>query len=668
MKFQRRTEESGRPSGSLTHWRTAALAVVLATITFSAFPVRAAEDAKPATQKEKELIAVLQSNSPAAEKAITCKRLAIYGSQEAVPALAPLLADESLASWARIALEAIPGPAADEALRDALVQLHGKLLVGVINSIGVRHDPKATARLVAKLKDSDPDVVSAAAVALGRIGGTKAAKALKGSLATSPKAARSGVAEGAVRCAEGFLNAGKYGDAVKLYDAVRHAEVPKQKVLEGLRGAILARRSGGIPLLVEQLRSTDKAFFGLGLKVGRELPGPKATEALIAEFHRASADRQPVLLLALADRGDDAASPTIVESARTGSKPVRLVAISVLERSSKLSTLPVLIEAAADNDTEVAQAALSAMVRLHGNEVDNDILNRLPQAQGKTRRVLVELAGRRGIEAALPALVACAQDPDKEVRSAAVQAIGTIGGDKQVTELIALLQKTSAPAEREEIETALLAISGRRGSGCVQPLLTLAQNSDSGLRIIALHALAGAGGPEALAAVKTATEDQDETVQDEAVRTLSSWPNTWPEDAGIAEPLLGMAKSGKKTTHQVLALRGYLQFLQGDKKLPADEKIGKLKEALPLIQRTEEKRSAIAVIRQAPTSAGLEILVTYVAEASVADDACSAILNLAKKDLPGVAKEDRQKALQAVLEKSSDDSVKKKAEDALKAI
>ena len=55
------------------------------------------------------------------DKAITCKNLAIYGDQEAVPSLAPLLADRSR-SWARIALEAIPGPAADEALRRALLR------------------------------------------------------------------------------------------------------------------------------------------------------------------------------------------------------------------------------------------------------------------------------------------------------------------------------------------------------------------------------------------------------------------------------------------------------------------------------------------------------------------------------------------------------------------
>src|SRR5260221_7115172 len=85
---------------------------------------------------ERKLIAVLRSDAPADEKAITCKRLAVYGSDEAVPVLAPLLLDERLASWARIPLEVIPGEAADAALRDAVPKLQGRLLVGTINSIG----------------------------------------------------------------------------------------------------------------------------------------------------------------------------------------------------------------------------------------------------------------------------------------------------------------------------------------------------------------------------------------------------------------------------------------------------------------------------------------------------------------------------------------------------
>src|SRR6266550_8515739 len=121
------------------------------------------------TEKERELIAVLNSKAPPEEKAITCKRLAIYGAEQAVPALAPLLLDKDLASWARIALEAIPGPAADAALRAALPKLQGRLLVGTINSIGVRRDANAMSALIGKLKDKDTQVASAAAIALGKI-------------------------------------------------------------------------------------------------------------------------------------------------------------------------------------------------------------------------------------------------------------------------------------------------------------------------------------------------------------------------------------------------------------------------------------------------------------------------------------------------------------------
>ena len=82
-------------------------------------PAGAADGPEASPEKEKELLAILRSDAPASEKAITCKRLAIHGSSASVPDLAPLLHDAQLSSWARIALEAIPGTAADEALRTA---------------------------------------------------------------------------------------------------------------------------------------------------------------------------------------------------------------------------------------------------------------------------------------------------------------------------------------------------------------------------------------------------------------------------------------------------------------------------------------------------------------------------------------------------------------------
>ena len=528
---------------------------------------------------------------------------------------------------------------------------------------------KRSAELGKKLEGSDASVVSAAAVALGRIGGTKAARVLERSLARGSAEARPAVAEGCILCAERFMLGGQTDRAAKLYDAVRSAAVPKQRILEATRGAILARESGGLPLLIEQLRSPDKGFFGMGLRTARELPGRAVSEALAAELDRCSLDRQPLLLLAIADRSDTAASAAVLKAAQAGaSKKVRLAAIGALERRANAASLPVLLDAAAGGDADVGQAAIGVLTRLPGNDVDTYLLDHLPQSSGKTRQVLIELAGRRRVDKALPAMVGFAADPDAGVRCAAVQTIGILGDDKQTAALVRLLQSTQAPKERADIEAALIGIGGRSGVRCVPHLLPLAQSSDAALRITALHTFASAGGPEALGAVKAAIDDGDEAVRDEAVRTLSTWPNNWPEDAGVAEPLLTLAKNSQKTSYQVLGLRGYLQYVQGDKQLKDDAKASKVKEVLPLMKRPEEQRLAIGVIGDIPTAQALELLVAFAAEPAIADDACSAVVKLAGDKASGIPKDQRQQALQTVVEKSTQDETRQKARQMLKAI
>src|SRR5262249_32663973 len=147
------------------------------------------------------------------------------------------------------------------------------LLVGVLNSIGVRRDAAAVELLSGRLEDKDADVASAAAVALGRIGNAAAAQPLRKALASAPVRVRSAGGEGCVLCAERFLSQGDGAEAVKIYDEVRKAEVPRQRMLEATRGAILARGRDGIPLLIEQLRSTDKGLFQIALGTAREFPG-----------------------------------------------------------------------------------------------------------------------------------------------------------------------------------------------------------------------------------------------------------------------------------------------------------------------------------------------------------------------------------------------------------
>jgi HEAT repeat protein len=646
----------------------AGLACSLAVALAQAAPEAAS---KSGADRERELLAVIRSDAPVAEKAITCKFLAIYGSAAAVPVVAPLLADPELSSWARIALEAIPGSASDDALRQALGQLEGRLLVGVIRSIGVRRDAKAVEHLIEKLGSPDEVVAAAAAEVLGRLGGDRATEALMRVLADTSRTAglRSASAEGLVGCAESFLAQGQAARAARLYDAVRGAPVAKQRVLEGIRGAILARGTAGIPLLLEQLRAADRDRVGIGLRTARELPGPEVTQALASELKSASPERQAPLLLALSDRRDDSVLPAVLGFAESAETSLRVVAIGALDRMGNVSCLPVLLEAAADDNAAVSRAAKLAVGRLEDDAVDPELLGRLPGSSGRMRQVLVELAGVRRLQQAVPLVLTLAQDSDPGIRRAACETLGLLGEESDAAELVRLLERSSTSRERRDLERALASICGRVGASTVKSLLPLVKHPEGDVRATGLRVLATVGGPEALAVVVRSLEDADEAVRDEAVRTLAGWPANWPDDSGAGEPLLALARSEGKPSYRIQGMRGYLQFVQDSRALEPGEKLARVEAILPEIERVEEKRQAIGVLGSVPTPEALEVLVHFTEDEAMREEACQAIVRVVTHDKMKAAPEAiRRSALERVVAQSKEEATRRRAQGILRRL
>jgi HEAT repeat protein len=185
------------------------------------------------------LIAIVK-NPGASEfqKAKACQRLGELGAKEAVGALAGLLGDERLSTYARYGLEPIADASVDEALRAALGKLKGNLLIGVINSIGKRRDAKAGAALVKLLNGGDAEVAVAAAGALGEIATPAAIEALKAALGKTQGLVKVAVADGLLAAAE-QLAASKREEALALYAAVANAPgVPKPARLGAMQGII----------------------------------------------------------------------------------------------------------------------------------------------------------------------------------------------------------------------------------------------------------------------------------------------------------------------------------------------------------------------------------------------------------------------------------------------
>ena len=580
---------------------------------------------KAAKDKERELLQVLRTSAPA-EKAVACKRLAVYGSDEAVPELAKLLTDEHLASWARIALEAIPGPAADEALRGAMDKLQGKLLVGTINSIGVRRDASAVEPLSGRLKDSDIEVAAASAVALGHIGNAEATKTLRQALAGAAPQLRTAIAEGCVLCAERHLADGQSAEAAAIYDQVRGADVPKQKILEATRGAILARKSDGIPLLMEQLRSSDKGLFQLGLSTARELPGREVADALAAELAQATPERAALLLEVLADRKDKVALPAVLAAVKSGPVPVRIAAIGVLPRLGDASCVPTLLEIAVGADAELTEAAKTALAGLPGADVDAEITSRLPKAEGKTLPVLIELVGQRRIDATA-ALFEALDHSDAEVRRAALTALGdTVDASelsKLISEVVAPKHPEDAKVAKQALRAACIRMPDREA--CAEQLLTAMSLAPASTKYTLLETLGAMSGPKALETVGAAAKSSDPRLQDLASRLLGQWM-----DVEAAPVLLDLAKTAPSEKYRGRALRGYIRLVR-QFPIPDDERVVMCRKAIEASTSPAEKKLVLQFLGRYPTIDMLKLAAESTDVPELKEDASKASLVITQK-------------------------------------
>jgi len=610
--------------------------VLVSLLAFSGLDVPHARAAE-ALPAEADLVAVLRSEAGEADKALACKKLAIKGSAAAVGDLAKLLANERLASWARIPLEAIPGPEADAALRTAAGSLSGRLLVGVINSIGVRRDAAATSLLEARLADPDADVAAAAAAALGKIGTPAAAAILAKRLpAAGPRV--DDVAQAAVVCAERLLAAGQAAEAAKLYDAVRTGQVLEQRKAEATRGLILARGKEGIPLLVETLRSPSRRMANIGLFTARELlDGPAAGDvdvALVDEITRmaggGAATQAALLVEVLADRNADGGAPaglqaTVLRWAANGPQAVRLAALEAIGRIGDASAVDPLVSLAAD--PAVADAARTALVALPGEAVNRVVIGRLSGADPKLQPILAQVIGARRIPA-VTQLQPLMSSGDPTVRGAAIEALGNVVDLANLGVLVDAVVKPRDAAEGEAAQKALLTACVRMPDreACAEKLATAVAASAGETKVKLLDIVGEVGGTKALAAVKAAALSGDEALADAATRLLGKWMT-----ADVAPVLLDVAVAPIGDKYRTRAVRGYIRIAR-QFALADAERATMCRKALEVAKDASDKKSVLEILPRYPSPAMLAIaeeatkLPGLEAEAKAAADAVRAKL------------------------------------------
>lgn len=604
---------------------------------------------KPAGSVEQEvdrLTAVLKSDAPAYDKGQACKRLAFLGDARCVPVLAAMLGDERLSHSARYALESIPDPAADEALRNALDKVKGKQLVGVINSIGVRGDRAAVKQLGSLSKVPDDEVASAAAAALGQIATPEAAQMLATAMskADGPRR-RIAWHDASLRCAERLAERNQTKDARGIYERLVADGLPRQVRIAAALGILRTEPEATASKRFEEyLASPDNVKFEAAIYASSERKDRGITRALAASMNKANEAKQVQLLDALRVRGDAGVVPQIAGAFEKGSPQVKIAALTSLGQIGDRQSVPLLIKAATDNDAQVAATAIDGLVRIKGQQIDETLLQQLPKSSGAGQRVVIVALGRRSVAAAAPALLALLQSADEATRIAALEALGQTVGEKEFASLLDQIPAAKNDAERNAAVAAVDAACRRMPSADAVAMLAdeRMKSWPEEHRPALVKVLGAVGGKAALVIVVDAAVDGSPELQDAGTRQLGQWmtPDAAPH-------LYKIASNDSK--YKTRALRGYLRIAR-QLNLPDDERLEMCRKALAIAERAEERELALDVMKRCPSAESVELASSLLDDAEIRDRAVETAIFIGEKIKdtdPEAAKSAGEKALEA---------------------
>jgi len=607
-----------------------------------------------------QLAAVLASNATPDAKRFVCRQLSIVGTAKEVPALAALLLDKELSDIARYALERTPEEAALKAMRDALPKAEPGAKIGIINSLGMREDKAVTGALLPLLKGSDVPIAMAAAGALGKIGGPEAVKALADIRGRADDKLKPVVADAYLLCADRLLAEKKTAQAAAIYQEMFKPTEAKHVQMAALRGIVAAGGEKTLPLLTELLTGTDTQMQAAALRFVREVSGPETTKALTRLLPKLPAATQAMLLDDLAMRGDASALPAVMTAAKNDDENVRKAAVKAMGKIGDASTLPLLTSLASAGGPLADQARASLDI-LPGANVNDAMIGLAQQGNTNVRKEVIRSLGVRRVGKAVPVLLKTAGDADAGIRVESIKALEITADEKSAPAMVNLVVKAKDDAGLAAAEKALGTLAGRaENSGAVvTPILSAVGRAPTKARCALIRALGRAGGSKALGAVSKAVRDADESVQDAAVRSLAGWA-----DASAAPQLLGIAKTSQKTTHQVLALRGYIR-IAGLKEVSAANKLKMYAQAMAAAKRPDEKKQVLGGLGNVKAVEALQIVTAALDDKALQREAAAAAVNIAK-NLGGHGKDAIRIAMQKVLAVTKDKRTQRDARDLLK--
>jgi HEAT repeat protein len=242
---------------------------------------------------------------------------------------------------------------------------------------------------------------------------------------------------------------------------------------------------------------------------------------------------------------------------------------------SQDDAIGIVLDILRGNDQEMQAVAIAMVKEMPGTEVTKALAKEIPNLSATSQVQLLSALGDRGDAAALPAVVTAAKAKNQSVRTAALRALGQLGGASSVS-LLARAAATTTGDEKKAARDSLYRLRGTKVDQAilaaipkaqaktkvelissvgerniytgVSTLLKTAKDSDRKVRVESFRVLKVIAGPQHLPAlIELLMNAQSSSESNEAQKTVAAVAHKIEDKNRQAEAVLAVLDSAKET-------------------------------------------------------------------------------------------------------------------------
>jgi len=554
-------------------------------------------------------------------------RLISFAAQDRlIDRIAELLADPELTDMVCFALLRIGSKSVPTAMAEYLDEVSNERKPDLVLALAKTGDSSAAAPLLKFADHEDPKVRLAAIEGVSMIPDSRVEpvlwKACFEGAASEQKVARRAY----IDLAEKFYICGNKEQAQFLFGKVYQKGATDQDRCAGLFGLARIMGSEAIPLLKNTIIKEPLALASSALSVLSTIKTDDAAEAVIDAAFATEGPIKSLLFDDLGMRASDKDLVILLDGLNSEDENLQIAACRALTLLKAPESAPALIDTIQSSSGELQEKAAAALNQLEGLAPLRAILKAVKE---KPVKELVLSLGYREGPAVETALSKALDSPEREIRYAAIRALGMMNQPNAAQILIGVLRK----GDPEEVDRVLQSVRILDDEGATEAIVKALETEGDQVKVGILTAL---GEREDSSFANLFIETASSSSGAVAVAALKSLAPL--KDLSLADKLLEIIdKMGSQEREE--AIRAYI--LMGDSEEDAAKSLEIYHRGLNLAQDPEGKKLAIKKIGAVEDPAGIPIIKPYLMDEndSIKKAGVEAITSFALNSDAGEAKE-----------------------------